>query len=350
MQSPHRSRFLAAAAIALVLAGSAGWATPRPASAQSTVTSCPVQAQPTAAAGAGAAAQAAQQAAQQATRMNNTQKQSLCLAADQLEQANFRLTNDLANSLFPGSIGPIGPLSATDIGAHTQSPDNGALFDATVASATTGLAGSILAVAGLAGYLRELTIDNPDPNWQVPVQPVTPPIVFPSPSSQTDVPVAASFQSLLTNQVQAVGVAQALVFSLRRAQGAAAAGNAQMQQQHLRASGILAVQLATLLNRESRQRLQMQGAFLTEQLPVWLGDPQLAQSLDGAAIALVQFGNSVGVQPPVFAPPPPPTVPVSLPQPPPPPPAPSGAPGPGPASDSSGSAPASGGSVPVPSQ
>jgi hypothetical protein len=304
------SRILAGAAVALVLAGSAPAAAPNQAQAQATITSCPVQAAP-AAAGA-----AAQQAAIQAARMTAGQKQSLCLAADLLEQANFRLTQDLANALFPGSLGPIGPLSATDIGAHTQSPDNGALFDATVASAATGLSGSILAGAGLGGYLRELTIDNPDPNWQQPVQPVTPPMVFPAPSAQSDLPVVTAFQSLLTNEVQAVGVAQALVFALRRAQGAAQAGQVQLSQQHLRTGAILSVQLATLLNRESRQRLQMQGAFLTEQLPVYLGDTQLAQALDGAAIALVQFAATQGVQPPVFAPPLPPMVPVTLPQPP----------------------------------
>jgi hypothetical protein len=330
MTRRRSSRILAGGAVALVLVSSLSWAAPHPATAQTVATSCPVQVQTT------TSGTSAQQAAVQAARMSVGQKQSLCLAADLLEQANFRLTLDLANALFPGSLGPIGPLSATDIGAHTQSPDSGALFDATVASATTGLSGSILAGAGLGGYLRELTIDNPDPNWQQPVQPVTPPIVFPSPSPQTNVPVAASFQSLLTNEVQALGVAQAMVFALRRAQGAAQAGQTQVSQQHLRTSAILAVQLATLLNRESRQRLQMQGAFLTEQLPVYLGDPPLAQALDGAAIALVQFAAAQGVQPPVFAPPPPPTVPVALPQPPAPPPAPAGdAP---PATPSAGSA------------
>ncbi|HZS01503.1 MAG TPA: hypothetical protein VFE37_22495 [Chloroflexota bacterium] len=333
MHIRRSSRILAGGAVALVLASSLSWAAPRPSEAQAIATSCPVQTQST------TTGTSAQQAAVQAARLSVGQKQSLCLAADLLEQANFRLTLDLANALFPGSLGPIGPLSATDIGAHTQSPDNGALFDATVASAATGLSGSILAGAGLGGYLRELTIDNPDPNWQQPVQPVTPPMVFPSPSPETNVPVAASFQSLLTNEVQAVGVAQALVFALRRAQGAAQAGQTQVSQQHLRTSAILAVQLATLLNRESRQRLQMQGAFLTEQLPVYLGDPPLAQALDGAAIALVQFAAAQGVQPPVFAPPPPPSVPVALPQPPPPPPAPTGGEPP--------AAPTAGGAAPV---
>jgi hypothetical protein len=334
------SRILAGGAVVLVLASSLSWAAPRPAEAQNVVTSCPVQAQPAATAGAGAQ-QAAQQTAVQAARMNVGQKQSLCLAADLLEQANFRLTLDLANALFPGSLGPIGPLSATDIGAHSQAPEVAALYDATVASAATGLSGSILAGAGLAGYLRELTIDNPDPNWQQPVQPVTPPLVFPSPSPETNVPVASAFQSLLTNEVQAVGVAQALVFALRRAQGAAQAGQVQLSQQHLRTGAILAVQLGTLLNRESRQRLQMQGAFLTEQLPVYLGDQTLAQALDGAAIALVQFAQSQGVQPPVFAPPAPPMVPVTLPQPP--------APPPPPASGSSSSAPSQPAGGPPPS-
>ncbi len=160
-------------------------------------------------------------------------------------------------------------------------------------------------------------------------------MVFPSPSPETNQPVAASFQSLLANEVQAVGVAQALVFALRRAQGAAQAGQTQVSQQHLRTAGILSVQLATLLNRESRQRLQMMGALSTEQLPVYLGDPPLAQALDGAAIALVQFAGAQGIQPPVFAPPAPPMVPVTLPQPPPPPP-PAGGP---PPSDATSPAP-----------
>jgi hypothetical protein len=343
MSTRRSSRILAGAAVALVLAGSVSWAAPHETQAQVTPTSCPVQNATTTTTGTGAQ-QAAQQAALQGARMSASQKQSLCLAADLLEQANFRLTLDLANALFPGSLGPIGPLSATDIGAHQQSPESAALFDATVASAATGLSGSILAGAGLAGYLRELTIDNPDPNWQQPVQPVTPPLVFPAPSGETNVPVAASFQSLLTNEVQAVGVAQALVFALRRAQGAAQAGQVQLSQQHLRTAAILSVQLATLLNRESRQRLQMQGAFLTEQLPVFLGDPMLAQALDGAAIALVQFAATQGVQPPVFAPPAPPMVPVALPQPPPPPPAATGAPLPAGAPPA---APTTGGAAPV---
>jgi hypothetical protein len=343
MSTRRSSRILAGAAVALVLAGSVSWSAPRSTQAQVTATSCPVQAAPAAATGAGAQ-QAAQQAAIQAARLSASQKQSVCLAADLLEQANFRLTQDLANALFPGSLGPIGPLSATDIGAHQQSPEIAALFDATVASAAIGLSGSILAGAGLAGYLRELTIDNPDPNWQQPVQPVTPPLVFPAQAPETNLPVAQSFQSLLTNEVQAVGVAQALVFAFRRAQGAAQAGQAQVSQQHLRTAAILSVQLATLLNRESRQRLQMQGAFLTEQLPVFLGDPLLAQALDGAAIALVQFAATQGVQPPVFAPPAPPMVPVALPQPPPPPPLPAGA---LPPSGSADAAPAPGTPAPV---
>jgi hypothetical protein len=170
-----------------------------------------------------------------------------------------------------------------------------------------------------ARYLRSLTQDQPDPNFQPFVQPVTPPIVFPSPAPETNQAVSGAFESLLTNEVQAVGVAQALVYALRRAQGAAQAGQIQLSQQHLRAAGLYAVQLATLLNRESRQRLQVQQALATQSLPVSYGDPGVVQALDGAAIALVQFGQTQGVNPPVLPPPFPPSVPVSLPRPPAPP-------------------------------
>ncbi len=304
---------LAGTLAVLLLAGALTWPAPEPALAQ--LGNCPLaaQAQPT--------VTTANQAALQNARLTAQQKQALCLAADALERQNLALTLDLASALFPGSLGPVGPLATTDVTAHVQSPDSGLLFDATVGAATAGLSGSILANAGLVGYLRALTIDQPDPAFHAPVQPVTPPIVFPSPAPETNTAVAGAFESLLVNQVQALGVAQALVYSLRKAQGAAQAGNAQIQAQHLRAAGLYAVQLATLLNRETRQRLQMQGALLTESLPVSLGDPALIQALDGAAGALLQFGQAQGVVPPVFPPPFPPTVPVALPRAPSPPPA-----------------------------
>jgi hypothetical protein len=319
--SLRRGSLFAAGALAALVAAS-GVSVPAPGGAQQIV-NCPQQPAPT--------QQAGQQPIPQNARLTAQQRQSLCIAADALERHTAGLTLDLANALFPGAIGPAGPLTATDLAAHTQSPESGALFDATVGAATAGLSGSILANGALIGYLRSLTLDTPDPNFQPPVQPVVSPIVFPSPAPETNQAVAGAFESLLTNEVQAVAVAQALTYAVRRAQGAAQAGNTQISQQHLRTAGLLAVQLATLLNRETRQRIQVQQALLTQSLPVSYGDPAVAQALDGAAIALVQFGQTQGVQPPVPPPPFPPSVPVQLPRPPAPPPAPPVAPSEAPA-------------------
>jgi hypothetical protein len=311
MNKRRYSLFAAGALAALVAGAAVAW--PAPSAAQLQIVNCPqpAAATPTPAAG--------QQAIPQNARLTPQQKQSLCIAADALERHTAGLTLDLASALFPGAIGPAGPLTATDVAAHVQSPETGALFDATVAAATAGMSGSILASGALVGYLRSLTQDQPDPNFQPFVQPVTPPIVFPSPAPETNQAVSGAFESLLTNEVQAVGVSQALVYALRRAQGAAQAGQTQLSQQHLRAAGLYAVQLATLLNRESRQRLQVQQALATQSLPVSYGDPGVVQALDGAAIALVQFGQTQGVNPPVLPPPFPPSVPVTLPRPPAPP-------------------------------
>ena len=167
-----------------------------------------------------------------------------------LERQNLGFSRDVSSALLPGTLGPVGPLAVTDIVAHNANPDSAARFDQTMAAATSGLAGTILLTSGLDGYLRALVDDSSESNFTEIVQPSPPPFVFPSASADTNLPVAGTFRALLVNESQAVGVAQTLLYSLRRARGAAAANNALAQAQQLRAAGLAAAQLATLLSRE----------------------------------------------------------------------------------------------------
>src|SRR5436190_23986783 len=101
MRKTLYSPLLAGTAAAVLLASVGPWAVPGPAVAQVQVANCPLQAQ-VAVAGQTTANQAQIQAAQ----LTPQQKQSLCLAADQLERLNMSLTIDLTSALFPGTIGP----------------------------------------------------------------------------------------------------------------------------------------------------------------------------------------------------------------------------------------------------
>jgi hypothetical protein len=289
---------------------------PAPALAQGS--NCPLQqATTTPTTTAATAAQA------QNLRFTPQQKQVLCQAAEALERHTLALTLDLTSALLPGTLGPVGPLATADFAAHTISTETGSLFDVTLGAATAGFAGSTLFNASLVGYLRAMLDDNTtDANYTAPAQPITPAFVFPSVSAETNPPVAVTFRALLVNEAQAVGAAQALVHALRRARGAAAAGNATFQVQHLRAAGLHASQLALLLGREPPLRLDVQGALLTERLPAALGDPALVGALQAASQVLFQFAATQGVVGPVPPPPLPANVPVTLPQPPPPPPPP----------------------------
>jgi hypothetical protein len=312
----RRHRFLVplTASLALLLLGSSLlWATPPAAVAQSTT--CVVQQTPTVSTVATTAATSAAN-----LRLTPQQKQALCQAAENLERQNLGLSRDLSSALLPGTLGPTGPLAFTDVAAHTSSPELGARFDVTLAAATSGLAGSIMLSSALAGYLRALVDDSTDSNFTEVPQPSPPPFVFPSIGPDTNPPVAVTFRTLLVNESQTVGVLQTLLASLRRARGAAAAGNTALQAQQLRAAGLSAAQLATLLAREPLLRADVQGAMAaTEGLPTFMGDPALVASLQGAAQAMAQFALSQGASLPAPAPPLPATVPVVLPPPPPPP-------------------------------
>jgi hypothetical protein len=153
MQKRHSSLILAGTSVLLALASAVAWVGPHPAQAQAI--SCPQQTQTTT-----TGSTTTTTTTGQAVRLNPSQKQALCLAADQLERHNISLTVDLTSALFPGSAGPVGPLSMTDIAAHTSTPAAASIFDATVGAAATGLSGSILANAALVGYLRALTQDG----------------------------------------------------------------------------------------------------------------------------------------------------------------------------------------------
>jgi len=269
----------------------------------------------------------------QAARLSVQQKQVLCQAADYLERQNQALNLDLASALLPGTLGPVGPLAVTDVMAHLTNPDTGSQFDLTLAAVASGLSGSVLLNGALIGYLRALNEDSTESNFNDVPQPSPPPFVFPAMSPETTPPIAATMQALLVNESQAVGTSYSLLHALRRARGAAAAGNAAAQNQQLRAAGLSAAQLAMLLNQETRYRLDVQGAMTTAGLQVILGDPALVGALQNAANTLAQYAAAQGVSLPVPPPPVPPTVPVALPPPPPPPappPPPPGAPPPPP--------------------
>ncbi len=307
---------VAAGAALLLALGAAVWRAPGPVAAQGT--SCVLQVtQPTPTPVPGTSATA------QNLRLTLQQKQALCQAAENLERQNLGLGRDLSSALLPGTLGPTGPLAFTDVVAHTANPDSGAKFDVTIAAATSGLAGTVLLNTSLAGYLRALLDDSSDSSFTDIPQPSPPPFVFPSVSSDTAPPVAVTLRALLVNESQAVGVVQTLLYSLRRARGAAAAGNTTFQAQQLRTAGISAGQLAALLTLETPLRLDAQGALgATQGLPTILGDPALATALQAAAQSLGQFAVSQGVPLPTPPPPLPATVPVALPPPPPPPPPP----------------------------
>jgi hypothetical protein len=313
---------LAGAAALLLAIGSATWPAPPPAAAQST--SCVLQVTqpvPTPVPGSNPALA-------QNLRFTPQQKQTLCQAAESLERQNLALSRDLSSALIPGTLGPTGPLAFIDVAAHNAGPEGGAKFDVTVAAATSGLAGTVLLNTSLAGYLRALLDESSESSFTEVPQPSPPPFVFPSVSADTAPPAALTLRALLINESQAVGVVQTLLYSLRRARGAAAAGNSAIQAQQLRAAGISAGQLAALLTLETPLRLDAQGALGTTQgLPAILGDPVLVASLQAAAQSLGQFAVSQGVPLPAPPPPLPATVPVTLP-PPPPPPAPPPAPAP----------------------
>ena len=315
MRTHRWARTMTRASVVLLLLGSVGAAGPRPAVAQ--VVTCTIPAQP-----ASTSTASTSQSTVQGPTLTAQQKQALCQAAEHLERHSLALTADLASALVPGTLGPTGPLALADVLAHTASPSAGTTFDLTVGATTSGLAESLLISAGLVGYLRALTHDATDSNFTAVAQPVPPPFVFPGPGRETNLPVATTFQDLLINESQALGVSQTLLLSLRRARAAASAGNTTFQTQQRNAAALSAAQLATLLSREAQLRLNVQGALQTEGLPVVMGDPALVAALQGAAQLLAQFAATQGAALPVPPPPLPPAVPVVLPPPPSPPPSP----------------------------
>src|SRR3712207_2383441 len=150
---------------------------------------------------------AAATAAAQSVRFNAQQKQALCQAAEALERQNVAVAQDLSSALLPGSLGPVGPLAITDLLAQRGGPEASAAFTQTVAATAAGFSSSISLNGGIVGYLHALTEDSIDTNYQVVMQPVIPPVVFPSVAPETNVPVAATFQTLLVNESQAFGTA-----------------------------------------------------------------------------------------------------------------------------------------------
>jgi hypothetical protein len=112
--------------------------------------------------------------------------------------------------------------------------------------------------------LRKLAADPPDPNFRVLAQPSVPPVQPVAPGPGVSPLAAEAWTAKAINDVQVLGVARALLQSVERAQGAAAAGDARWLQQQQQAAGRFAAQLAALLDHEIVVRVRLRDALVLD--------------------------------------------------------------------------------------
>lgn len=121
-----------------------------------------------------------------------------------------------------------------------------------------------LATAGicaLAALVAKQAADPPDPNFMVIAQPIIPsfpPVLVEPGITQAE---ADAWNALLDNLTQAIGVGDALLKSVERAQGAAQAGNVFWETQQTQLAAGFALQYATLLNAQPTLRINLQDAL-----------------------------------------------------------------------------------------
>ncbi|HKF54664.1 MAG TPA: post-COAP-1 domain-containing protein [Blastocatellia bacterium] len=113
----------------------------------------------------------------------------------------------------------------------------------------------------LSGLLNQLALDPSDPNFTVIAQPVTPSFQQVVAGGSVTQAEADSINALLTNLTQAIGLAQATITSINRANGAADAGNSFWETQQLQAAAQYAQQLSSLLGAEPVLRANMVAAL-----------------------------------------------------------------------------------------
>ncbi|MBI3461392.1 hypothetical protein HY009_10735, partial [Candidatus Acetothermia bacterium] len=102
-----------------------------------------------------------------------------------------------------------------------------------------------------ASEKRKLAADPPDPNYTEIAQPVTPPFTPITTQDPTLQKFVDAFNALLLNQAQTIGLDEALLHAMERAQGAYQAHDAFWQFQQLNAAAQFASQLATLLKAQT---------------------------------------------------------------------------------------------------
>src|SRR5215467_2278940 len=113
----------------------------------------------------------------------------------------------------------------------------------------------------LSGLLNQLALDPSDPNFTVIAQPVTPSFQQVVAGGSVTQGEADSINALLTNLTQSIGLAQATITSINRANGAADAGNSFWETQQLQAAAQYAQQLSSLLGTQPVLRANMVAAL-----------------------------------------------------------------------------------------
>ncbi len=119
----------------------------------------------------------------------------------------------------------------------------------------------------LSAKLNELALDPVDPNFTQIAVPITPPftpLVVEPGITQGE---ADSFNALLTNQTQAIGLVNAIITSINRAQGASEAGNTVWENKQMAAASKYALELNKLLDAQNALRANVKNALLAAGFP-----------------------------------------------------------------------------------
>lgn len=103
----------------------------------------------------------------------------------------------------------------------------------------------------LSGELNKLALDPADLNYTVIAVPLTPTPTLLTVQVGIVQSEADSFNALLTNQAQAIGLARAITTSINRAQGAYISGATDWETKQMQAATQFAIQLSALLKLES---------------------------------------------------------------------------------------------------
>lgn len=101
-----------------------------------------------------------------------------------------------------------------------------------------------------AGKLTTLALDPIDPNYTIIATPVNAAVQLVTVQPGITQPVAASFNALLLNRAQVIGLADAIITSINKAQGANAAGATAWETKQMQAASQYAVQMSSLLEGE----------------------------------------------------------------------------------------------------